>query len=443
MRMHKLVVLRILCAALLLASSVAPAQAQEAAVGGPITAADINALRTQAERLDPNGCSSVFRWTDDPIVPGETAVRADHLIELRRAINEMVRGVCPTIHEQVTVAGVLIQNGTGGYRRVEGSVLNSGTTRITGSLLGVRVRFFDGNGTTVAESLDYLYTGNSYTTSLDAQSRHLFSVRVSDNDIRDWNYFQVVAFEADRRSVLCSGCARRHSRQREHVTVEGVHLLNGTGGSRHVRGSVQNTGLTRIVGSLLGVRIRFFDGNDDIITEALDYLYTGNSYTSTLAVQGRHLFSVRVGDDDIRGWDNFQVVAFEDDARSVPCSGCDTRHARQPEQVTFEGVHFMDAADRYSYVEGSVLNSGSTTIVGSLLGVRVRFFTNSVFFAESLDYLYTGNSYTTRLDAQGQHLFSVRIQDSELGGGWDYFQVSFEDDGITLDCVGCDQQYRP
>ena len=95
MRMHKLVVLRILCVALLLASSVAPAQAQEAAVGGPITAADINALRTQAERLDPNGCSSVFRWTDDPIVPGETPVRADHLIELRRALNEMVLGRVP------------------------------------------------------------------------------------------------------------------------------------------------------------------------------------------------------------------------------------------------------------------------------------------------------------------------------------------------------------
>ena len=136
MQMYKIVgVLGTMCVALLLVLCASGAQAQNAAPGGPITAADINALRAQAAAQDPNGCSSVFRWTDDPIVPGQTPVKAHHLIELRHAINEMVRGQCPTIHEQVTLKGVRLSNTTSGRRYVRGAVLNSGSTRITGSYL--------------------------------------------------------------------------------------------------------------------------------------------------------------------------------------------------------------------------------------------------------------------------------------------------------------------
>lgn len=46
MHMYTIVDLRSLSLALLTALSVATAHAQEAAVGGPITAADINVLRT-------------------------------------------------------------------------------------------------------------------------------------------------------------------------------------------------------------------------------------------------------------------------------------------------------------------------------------------------------------------------------------------------------------
>ena len=440
MRTHGTVdVLRILCVTVLLASSATGAQAQNPAPGAPVTAADVNALRAQAEAQNPNGCSSVFRWTDDPIVPGQTPVKAHHLIELRRAINEMVRGVCPTLHEQVTVAGVSLLNGTSGYRYVQGAVLNAGTTPVTGRL-GVRVRLFTG-GQPIAEAVSLLVRDNRYTNSLDVQEQHLFSVRFADSAVRGWEYFQVVAFEADGRSVLCSGCAQRHARKQEEVRIEGVHFLDATSGYRYVAGSVVNAGLTRITGSL-GVRVRFFDSGNQPIAEAVGRLVRDNSYTNSLDVQEQHLFSVRFADSAIQGWDHFQVVAFEDDRRSVSCSGCDQRHARPSEQVTFENVGFLDASDRYSYVSGSILNSGSTRLVGTL-AVRVRYFRSGVLFTEARGLLIKDNSYTNSLAIQDRHLFSVRIEDSQLQGGWDHFQVTFENDGVTMDCTNCDRQYRP
>ena len=446
MRTHTIVVLRILCVALLLASSVAPAQTQEAAVGGPIAAADINAVRTQAERLDPNGCSSVFRWTDDPIVPGQTPVRAHHIIELRRALNEMVQGQCPTIHEQVMLEGVRLSNRTGGSRYVEGAILNTGSTSISSTSLYVRVRFFDSNDQSIAEERNYLRLNVDEfraQTTLEPQQRHLFWVPVGDSEIQNWDYFRVVAFEAGDRSILCLGCATRHARQREQVTVEGVRFDDSTGGNRHVRGSVQNTGSTRLVGSSLTVRVRFFDDDTGLIVEETNYLRINVDEfraQTTLDPRQRHLFWVQVGDSQIRDWDYFQVAAFEDDGRSIPCSGCEDRHVRELERVTFEGVRpGVHPNGRDAAVRGSVMNSGMTRIVGSSLTVRVRYYRGNALSAEEHNYLrqnVTEFRAQTTLDIAGEHLFWVPHL-----SGHDYFEVSFENDGVTMDCSNCDQHY--
>ena len=449
MRSHRIVVLQAVCMALILALGVPLAQAQEAAVGAPITAADINALRSQTEAQNPNGCSSVFRWTDDPIVPGQTPVKAHHLIELRRAINEMVRGVCPTIHEQVMLEGVRLSNGTAGYHNVEGAIINTGSTRISGRRLNVRVRFFDSNNQSIAEEFNYLRVNvdaSGAQTTLDPQQRHLFWVQVQDRNIQDWAYFQVVAFETGDRSILCSGCARRHARQREHVTVEGVHFDDETNGYRHVRGSVRNSGTTRLVGRRLTLRVRFFDDDIGPIVEESNYLrinVNASAAQMTLDPQQRHLFWVQVQDSDIQDWDYFQVAAFEDDERSIPCSGCDLRHVRELERVTFEGVrvgtHPHD--DRYRVVWGTVMNSGMTRIVGRRLTVRVRYFRGNSLSAEENNYLRVnvdGSSAVNTLDVEGEHLFWV-----DHLSGYDSFQLSFDNDEVTMDCSNCDQRYTP
>ena len=260
MQIYKSVALRGLCMVLLLAVGATGVRAQDVAAGAPITAANINALRNQAETLDPNGCSSVFPWTDDPIVPGQTPVKAHHLIELRHAINQMVRGQCPTIQEQVTFEGVRIRDRSGGNHLVDGFVLNSGTTRIAGTGLYVRVRFFDANNNRIAEETNYLRDGNQ---ALEVQQRRRFWVQFADSAIQNWVTFEVTSFEVDQRPVLCSGCARRYARERNQVTVDGVRLLDRSGGNHRVEGFVRNTGLTRIVGTGLYVRVRFFDENDN------------------------------------------------------------------------------------------------------------------------------------------------------------------------------------
>ena len=276
-------VLRLTCTTLLFALNVSGAQAQNAAPGAPIRAADINALRAQAEAQNPNGCSSVFRWTDDPVVPGETPVRADHIIELRRAINEMVRGVCPTIHEQVTFEGVRLHDQSASSHLVDGFVLNSGSTRITGTGLYVRVRFFDANNNRIAEETNYLRDGNQ---TLEVQQRRRFWVRISDSEIQGWTTFEITSFEVDQRPVLCSGCARRYARQRSQVTVDGVRLLDQSGDTHLVEGFVQNSGLTRIVGSDLYVRVLFFDENDNPITEESNYLRGDDHVLARIMHQG-------------------------------------------------------------------------------------------------------------------------------------------------------------
>ena len=431
-------VLRILCVAFLLASRATGAQAQNPAAGAPIMAADINTLRAWTEAQDPDGCSSVFRWTDDPIVPGETAVKADHIIELRRAINEMVQGQCPTIHEQVTFEGVRLHDQSGINHLVDGFVLNTGSTRISGSGLYVRVRFFDANNNRIAEETNYLRDGNQ---TLNVQQRRRFWVRFSDSAIQGWTTFEVTSFEVDRRPVLCSGCVRRYARQRSQVTVDGVRLLDQSNGNHRVEGFVQNSGSTRIVGSLLYARVRFFEDDGDPIAEEANYLLpSGNQ---VLEVQQKRPFWIQIPDSEIQGWAAFEVVAFENDGSPVPCIGCDRRYDRQLEQVTLEGVGSRSVRSGSTRVEGFVLNSGLTRIVSSLLYARVRFFdARNAPLAEAVNYLLPSGNQV--LEVQQTRPFWVEIQDSEIQS-WATFQVvAFENDGRPVMCIGCDQRHsRP
>ena len=309
--------------------SVTGADAQE--VGAPIRAAHVDALRADVEAQAPD-CSSVFRWTDDPIVPGVTQVKADHIVELRRAINDLAQGQCPTLQEQVTFESVGFTNSTSGNNYVAGFVLNSGSVSIAGRRgLYVRVRFFDDDGNVITEDVNYLRTDNRGTlTTLDVQIRRPFWVEFGDDFIKGWSYFQVVAFEAAGRSVLCSGCNQRHIRQREQVTFESVRFRDADDGYQYVEGFVLNSGSVSITGRGLYVRVRFYDGNGNPMTEGVNYLRTDNRGTlTTLDVQIRRPFSVWWQDSQApQNWGYFQVVSFEDDGRRLPCVGCDQQHPR-------------------------------------------------------------------------------------------------------------------
>ena len=308
------------------------AEAQEAVVGAPVVGANIDALRDQVEVQAGAACSSVFRWTDDPIVPGVTPVKADHIVELRRAINDIAQGQCPALLEQVTFEGVTFTNSTLGSNYVHGFVLNSGSTSITGVRLNVRVRFFDANNLPITEGVNHL-GGNSPLVTLEVQTRRPFSVAFQDSGVQDWSYFQIVAFEpvqgSNRRRVLCSGCNQRHVRQSEQVTLENVHFLDADDGYQYVQGYVLNSGSSPITGARLNVRVRFFDANNLPITEGVNHL-GGNSPLVTLEVQTRRPFRVGWGDNDApQGWDYFQVVSFEDEGRQIPCVGCDQQYPRR------------------------------------------------------------------------------------------------------------------
>ena len=337
---------RLVCVATLAGQiwSVEGVDAQETVVGAPIRGAHIDALRAEVEAQAPE-CSSVFRWTDDPIVPGVTQVKADHIVELRRAINEIAQGQCPTLLEQVTFEGVEFTNSTSERNRVEGWILNSGSTAING-VLSVRIRFFDANNVPLIEGSEVLRQdsgdGNSALGTLGVQVRHPFGsgrwpALFPDSEIEGWSYFQVVAFEDDGRSVLCSGCNQRHVRQPEQVTLEGASFANSTSGRNRVEGWILNSGSTAISG-VLSVRIRFFDANNVPLIEDSEVLRQdsgdGNSALGTLGVQVRHPFGsgrwpALFPDSEIEGWSYFQV-AFEDDGRRIPCVGCD-RQYRRPE----------------------------------------------------------------------------------------------------------------
>ncbi len=313
-------------------------------------------------------------------------------------------------------------------------MLNSGSTRITGTGLYVRVRFFDANNNRIAEETNYLRDGNQ---TLEVQQRRRFWVRISDSEIQGWTTFEITSFEVDQRPVLCSGCARRYARQRSQVTVDGVRLLDQSGDTHLVEGFVQNSGLTRIVGSGLYVRVLFFDENDNPITEESNHL-RGDDHV--LEVQETRPFWVQIPDSEIQGWASFEVVSLENDGSPVPCVGCDQRYERQLERVTLDGVGFRDDTDSdYSYVEGFVQNSGSTRIVGSGLYVRVRFFdARNAPIAEESNHLRGGDHV---LEVQQTRPFWVQIPDSEIQG-WAAFQVvSFENDSRPVMCVGCDQRH--
>lgn len=295
-------------------------------IGAPIRAAHVDALRADVEALAPE-CSSVFRWTDDPIVPRVTQVKADHLVELRRAINDIAQGQCPTLQERVTFEAVRYMDLQGGLIRVEGFVLNSGSTAIT-DWMYVRVRFFDDNDIPLTEHTNYLRAdGSNDARRFEAQTRRPFWLQVNDSEIQGWSYFQVVSFEvgdnSGRPAVLCSGCNDRYLRQHEEVTFEGVRFRDDDGRYQYVEGFVLNSGLTTIRGWMY-VRIRFFGSDNSPLIEGTNYLRADNSNDArTFEVQTRRPFWLQWNDSEVpQDWSYFQVVSFEDEGRRVSCVGC-------------------------------------------------------------------------------------------------------------------------
>ncbi len=252
----------------------------------------------------------------------------------------MAQGQCPTVHEQVTLEGVASSDVYGGYRDVEGFVLNNGSTRIADDNgLYVRVRFFDANHVAIAEQADYLRTDRNFCCieALDPQQRRPFWVQFEDGAIENWSYFQVVAFEVAERSVLCSGCTTRHYRQEEQVTIETALFTMfappGYGDDEFptVEGYVKNSGSVRLAGSLY-VRVRFFDANQIPITEHSNALQTDSNFCciEVLDPQRRRPFWVSfIGyNNPVGNWSYFQVVSFENDETRVPCLGCDRLYPR-------------------------------------------------------------------------------------------------------------------
>ena len=291
-------------------------------VGTPIRAAHVDALRADVEAQAPE-CSSVFRWTDDPIVAGVTPVKADHIVELRRAINDIARGQCPTLQEQVTFEAVRYTDLTGDAMQVEGFVQNSGSTTIT-DWMYVRVRFFDDSDVPLTEETNWLRADDSNDARrFEAQTRRPFWVQFDHNAIQGWSYFQVVAFEVGDRSVLCSGCNQRHVRQHEEVTFEGVRFRDADDRYQYVEGFVRNSGLTPIRGWMY-VRIRFFSSDNSPLIEDTNYLRADDSNDArTFEVQTRRPFWLQWNDSEVpQNWSYFQVVSFEDEGRRVSCVGC-------------------------------------------------------------------------------------------------------------------------
>ena len=283
--------------------------------------AELIASLWTADAKEPH--PSVFRWTDEPIVAGVTPVKADHIVELRRAMNDIAQGQCPTLQEQVTFEAVRFTDLTGDRIRVEGFVRNSGSTTIT-DWMYVRVRFFDDNNVPLTEEADYLRADASNDARrFEAQTRRPFWVQFDHSAIQGWSYFQVVAFEVGDRSVLCSGCNQRHVRQREEVTFEGVRFRDADDRYQYVEGFVRNSGLTLIRGWMY-VRIRFFSSDNSPLIEGTNYLREDSSNdATTFEVQTQRPFWLRWNDSEVpQNWSYFQVVSFEDEGRRVSCVGC-------------------------------------------------------------------------------------------------------------------------
>ena len=256
-------------------------------------------------------------------------MKADHIVELRRAINDIAQGQCPSLLEQVTFEAVEFTNLGSERNRAEGYVVNSGSTPITGTM-NVRVRFFGADNTPIVEDIRSLRQDGDFweLETLGVQTRRPFYVEFEDSEIQDWSYFQVVAFEVGGRSVLCSGCNQRHVRPREQVTFEVVGFRDA---DRYVfvEGWIVNSGPTPITGTM-NVRVRFFGADNTPIVEDVRSLRQDGDFweLETLGVQIQRPFYVRFDASATQGWGYYQVVSFEDDGRRIPCVGCDQQRSR-------------------------------------------------------------------------------------------------------------------
>ena len=84
---------------------------EEVTVGSPIRAVHFNAIRTKINGIRIRMSLPSVAWTDNPIVPGVTSVKAVHMTELRQAVTEIYQalGAAPPTYAETITSGTLIR----------------------------------------------------------------------------------------------------------------------------------------------------------------------------------------------------------------------------------------------------------------------------------------------------------------------------------------------
>ena len=182
------------------------------AIGVSIFASLALAMPTGAQ--DTATCSP---WTDNPIVSGQTPIRAEHINELRACLDLVLDTLnqIPLVGgggddggggdgsgKQITVSNVAFDHDTGGYYyAVTGEISNTGSEAIDGWITWAR--FYGADGTLVVEE------DERRPNELDAGERTQFRIQVDREDTRGWTYF-LVSLVDDGVTLPCVGCSERH-----------------------------------------------------------------------------------------------------------------------------------------------------------------------------------------------------------------------------------------
>ena len=103
----------------------------------------------------PNVAAVCPAWTDAPIIPGVTPVRAVHVTELRSCLDRIL-GTDRTAH--VTVLRARLEESSTNFYRVRGTLLNDGT-RDLGGFSKIVAKFHDATNVLLAEDTDFIGLG--------------------------------------------------------------------------------------------------------------------------------------------------------------------------------------------------------------------------------------------------------------------------------------------
>lgn len=183
--------------------SVRPTSAQPASIGAPIQAVRLAEIRNAiTNRVIPNVNVSCPAWSDDPIIPGVTPVRAVHITEIRACLDRVL-GTDRTAH--VTVLRALLEESSTNYYRVKGTLMNDGTRDLDG-FSKIVAKFHDANNLLLAEETDFIALTEG---AFHASTQRTFDILVERSDVSGWDYFTLTVFDDDRNLVPCSGCATR------------------------------------------------------------------------------------------------------------------------------------------------------------------------------------------------------------------------------------------